>query len=142
MCSKGARTQTYRLLDAAVVVRVQDAIRAIRAVAGDEHTAEAVVLEAVAAARGLVAADGAALALRVPVELDTLAVGDPAAVLTVGRKRDGEDGGEDEEDSSPRFHQSEPVKSMDSCLASCTRAARSSWVKETPKLLKTQTQET
>ena len=96
MFPKAARTQTHRLLDATVVVRVQDAIRAVRAVAGDEHTAEAVVLEAVAAARGLVAADGAALALRVPVELDTLAVGDAAAVLAVGRKRDGEEGGEDE----------------------------------------------
>ena len=96
MLPKAARTQSYRLLDAAVVVRVQDAIRAVRAVAGDEHTAEAVVLEAVAAARGLVAADGAALALRVPVELDAFAVGDAAAVLAVGRKGDGEDGGEDE----------------------------------------------
>ena len=96
MFSKVARTQTYRLLDAAVVVRVQDAIRAVRAVAGHEHAAEAVVLEAVAAARRLVAADGAALALRVPVELDTLAVGDATAVLAVGRKCDGEDGGKDE----------------------------------------------
>ena len=91
----GSRTQTHRLLDAAVVVRVQDAIRAVRAVAGDEHAAEAVVLEAVAAARGLVAADGAALALRVPVELDTLAVGDAAAVLAVGQD-EGEHGSEDE----------------------------------------------
>ena len=104
MFSKVARTQTYRLLDAAVVVRVQDAIRAVRAVAGDEDAAEAVVLEAVAAARGLVAADGAALALRVPVELDTLAVGDAAAVLAVGRKRGREDGGEDERSDDGELH--------------------------------------
>ena len=87
---------TYSLLDFAVVVGVEHAVSAVRAVARHEHAAEAIVLEAVATARRLVASDRAPLALGVAVELDTFAVRDAAAVLAVLREGGGEEGGEHE----------------------------------------------
>ena len=60
---------TYGLLDFAVIVGVEHAVGAVRAVARHEHAAEAVILEAVASARRLVAPDWAPLALGVAVEL-------------------------------------------------------------------------
>lgn len=87
---------THSLLDFTVVVGVEHAVGAVRPVARHEHAAEAVVLEAVASARRLVAPDGAPLALGVAVELDTFAVRDAAAVLAVLGEGGGEEGGEHE----------------------------------------------
>ncbi len=74
----------------AVVVGVGRAAGAVGAVAGDEESLEAVVLEAVALTGGLVAADAeAAVAIGAAKEGDALAVGHSGSVLAVGGQRCG-----------------------------------------------------